>query len=144
MAGPDNLNWNGDAISARLKAAQIIGIKETMGACAVEAKRSHAWQNRSGILEGGIGIVDYPAAEGSGVRGSWGVQDVRYALIHELGGVITPKQAKVLVFEIDGRKVFARSVTIPARPYLRPAADTIYPSLARRIKRAYERGGSDV
>jgi hypothetical protein len=143
MGGPSNLNWNGDAITARLKAAQIEGINGTMGACVNQAKRSHAWQNRSGILEGGIGIVEFAEPAGSGVRGVWGVQDVRYALIHELGGVITPLVAKVLAFELNGQLVFARSVTIPARPYLRPAADAIYPSLARRIKRAYQAGGGD-
>lgn len=139
-----NLDWNGAAISARLKAAQIAGINQTMSACVVQAKRSHNWQNRTGVLEGGIGIVDYAQAAGSGVRGVWGVQDVRYALIHELGGVITPLVAKVLAFRLaDGTEVFARSVTIPARPYLRPAADAIYPSLAARIRRAYERGAGD-
>lgn len=141
MGATENLDWNGDAVTARLKAAQIAGVNATMGACVNQAKRSHTWQNRSGVLEGGIGIVDYAAPNGTGVRGVWGVQDVRYALIHELGGVITPLVARVLAFELNGRMVFARSVTIPARPYLRPAADAIYPSLAIRIRKAYEAGG---
>ena len=47
-----------------------------------------------------------------------------YAAIHEFGGVITPKKAKALSFEIGGELIFAKSVHIPARPYLRPAFDT--------------------
>ena len=50
--------------------------------------------------------------------------DVIYAAIHEFGGVITPKKAKALAFEIGGELIFAKSVHIPARPYLRPAFDT--------------------
>lgn len=138
----ENLNWNGPAITERLRAAQIEGVNRTMAACAVQAKRNHEWQNRTGVLEGAIGIVDYAVPEGSGVRGTWGVQDVRYALIQELGGVVVPLVAKALAFEIDGQLVFAKSVTIPARPYLRPAADALYPSLAVRIRKAYERSGA--
>ncbi len=47
-----------------------------------------------------------------------------YAAIHEFGGIIRPRNVSGrLVFEIDGELVFAREVTIPARPYLRPAFD---------------------
>ncbi|MFH2064982.1 MAG: phage virion morphogenesis protein [Pseudomonadota bacterium] len=44
-----------------------------------------------------------------------GSNDIRYA-IHQFGGEITPKSAKKLVFEIGGKKVFAKKVTMPARP----------------------------
>jgi phage gpG-like protein len=49
--------------------------------------------------------------------------DVVYARIQELGGTIRPKHGRWLVFEIDGEIIFARSVTIPARPYMRPGFD---------------------
>jgi hypothetical protein len=45
------------------------------------------------------------------------------ARIHEFGGVITPDTADKLVFDIDGETVFAEVVLMPARPYMRPAAD---------------------
>ncbi len=41
-----------------------------------------------------------------------------YAAIHQFGGVIKPKKGKFLVFEIGGKKIFAKSVTMPARPFL--------------------------
>lgn len=41
-----------------------------------------------------------------------------YAAIHQFGGTIKPKTGDRLVFRIGGQTVFARSVTIPARPYL--------------------------
>ena len=135
------INWNGPAVTERLKRAQLAGVNACMGGCVVQAKNNHAWRNRSGVLEGGIGIVEFAAAQGTGVQGTWGVQDVRYALIHELGGVIRPVAAKALAFKIGDRWVFAKSVTIPARPYLRPAADAIYPSLAARIREAYQSAG---
>ncbi len=43
-----------------------------------------------------------------------------YGAIHQLGGVIRPKNAKGLLFFRSGGKIWgaAKSVTIPARPYL--------------------------
>lgn len=49
--------------------------------------------------------------------------DTEYDWVHEYGATIEPTKAKRLVFEIDGRLIFAKSVTIPARPYFRPGVD---------------------
>ena len=140
-----SLVWRGDEVTAKMRAAQIAGVNATMGACVVTSKSTHEWQNRSGVLEGGIDIVDYAAEDGEGVRGTWGVRDVKYALIHELGGWIRAKAAKALAFVVpDGTMRFVKAVFIPARPYLRPSADANYPSLAERIRRAFERSGGGV
>lgn len=135
-----SLKWTGPAVTAKLRAAQVEGVNRTMAACVAHAKANHIWRNQTGVLEGGIDIVDYAAAEGDGVRGTWGVRDVRYALIHELGGVIRPIRAKALAVPLPGGGVaFVQSVKIPARPYLRPAADVHYPRLPDAIRRAYQR-----
>lgn len=139
---PKSLKWNGKRVTADMRAAQIDGVNRTMAACVVHAKRTHAWNNRTGILEGGIDIADYAQqkAGGGGVKGTWGVRDVVYARIHELGGVIKPKRAKALSFRLDdGTFAVVKQVTIPARPYLRPAADEEYPKLADRIRASYAR-----
>lgn len=145
-----SLEWNGKAVTDRMKAAQIAGVNRTMAACVQQAKNNHTWQNRTGVLEGGIDIVNYASAIADGVRGVWGVQDVVYALIHELGGVITPKNARALAIpQFGGGVRFVTKVTIRAQPYLRPAADMIYPLLAANIRTAYEKsapadeGGGD-
>lgn len=41
-----------------------------------------------------------------------------YGGIQQFGGVIRPNKARALVFRLGGRLVHARSVRIPARPYL--------------------------
>jgi phage virion morphogenesis protein len=41
-----------------------------------------------------------------------------YAAIHQFGGTIRPKDARAPVFELGGRTIHAKSVRIPARPYL--------------------------
>jgi hypothetical protein len=75
MAGArQSLVWHGEAITEKMRAAQKAGVNATMGACVVEAKSSHAWQNRTGVLEGGIDVVDYAREDESGVVGQWGVQ----------------------------------------------------------------------
>lgn len=45
------------------------------------------------------------------------------AAAQEYGAVIVPKSAKALHFFVDGHEVFTQKVTLPARPYLRPAVE---------------------
>lgn len=139
MAGPNSLDWKGGALLERLRKAQVYGVNKTMEDCVVEAKESHPWQTRSGVLEGSIGIAENAHEKGGGVTGVWGSKANKYALIQELGGTITPKAAKALkIPQPDGSLRFAKSVTLPPRPYLRPAADKHYPSLAGHIKEAMD------
>jgi hypothetical protein len=142
MPAAKSLVWKGSAVTERMRQAQIAGVNGTMGACVVQAKSSHPWQNRTGVLEGGINVVEFARPDGAGVVGTWGVQDVKYALIQELGGTITAKAAKALAIPLPGGGVvFRQSVTLPPRPYLRAAADAKYPSLPGRIRVAYAKSG---
>jgi HK97 gp10 family phage protein len=60
--------------------------------------------------------------------------DVEYAAIQEFGGTIRPKRAKTLSWiGEDGQRVFAKSVTVPAHPYLRPALDEEKDTAVREI-----------
>ncbi|MFZ5749099.1 MAG: phage morphogenesis protein [Pseudomonadota bacterium] len=156
MAQSKSLVWKGAAVTERMRKAQIAGVNATMEKCVVTSKNSHAWQYRNGALEGGIGIADYAAPDGQGVRGSWGVQDVKYARIHELGGTIKHPGGTPYFIEEDGMATFVRKdapgaadlpktqphdIVIPARPYLRPSADLNYPDLPGAIRAAYDKSG---
>lgn len=137
-----SLTWNGAAITERMRAAQKLGVNATMSRCVVHAKSNHSWKNRTGVLEGSIDIADFAAVRGLGVEGRWGSKDVVYARIHELGGTITAKNGQALKIPMpDGSFRFVKSVTIRPRPYLRPAGDAIYPTLAANIKAAFEKSG---
>ena len=46
-----------------------------------------------------------------------------YARIQELGGIIRPRTADYLRFQINGRWISTKQVIIPERPYLRPAIE---------------------
>lgn len=146
MAGKSkSIKWYGKALTEDMREAQIIGVNQTMAAAVTEAKSNHPWNNRTGTLEGSIDVVDYAKDEADGVRGTWGARDIAYARIHELGGTIKPKNGKALHFRADdGTFVTVKQVTIPARPYLRPAADQQYPKLAGRIRKAFERRSKKV
>jgi phage gpG-like protein len=80
-----------------------------------------AWPpNRAGtstLLESGRHLRDSIAFIASPaevqVGSSW-----EFAHVHQDGAVITPRAAKRLVFMLGGQKVFARRVTIPARPFV--------------------------
>lgn len=150
MSARKSLVWTGDAVTERMRAAQIAGINRVMAQAVNHAKQNHAWNNRSGILEGGINIVDYAVETGDGARGVWGVNDVVYARIMELGGTIVPTKGKALHFRLpNGEYRTVAKVTIPARPYLRPAGDVVYPNLPGAIRAAYDKsapaaGGGDA
>lgn len=67
--------------------------------------------HRSGALARSI---DYAVSGMQAIIGSGLV----YAAIHQFGGTIVPKSADRLAFRIGNRQIFARKVTMPARPYI--------------------------
>jgi phage virion morphogenesis protein len=67
------------------------------------------------VRQGHLLASIHSRASGSEVRVGSGLV---YSAIHQFGGTIEPKDADALHFEIGGRHVAAKRVTIPARPYL--------------------------
>jgi len=97
-------------------------------------------QRRTGRLRNSI--THDVKIEGNKVVGRIGT-NVIYGRIHELGGVIKPRQAQSLRFNIPGVGWrMAKSVTIPARPYLRPALEDnvkdIGEIITKRIEEAFK------
>lgn len=63
--------------------------------------------------------------------------NLEYAAAQENGATIVPKTARMLHWVTDsGEDVFAKSVTIPPHPYLRPAAAETFPAVASTIARS--------
>lgn len=58
----------------------------------------------------------------SASEAEWGAA-WEYAHVHQDGMVIIPKEAKALAFEMGGKAVFAKEVTIPARPFVGLSAE---------------------
>lgn len=106
-----------------------LGVSQTQERIARE-KRSpdgEPWKpNRAGtsiLLQQGH-LLGSIAHKVSGDQVSWG-SNLVYAAIHQLGGTIRPKSAKRLVFRIGNQTIFAKEVTIPARPYLGFSAENV-------------------
>lgn len=60
---------------------------------------------------------------------------VVYGAIHEFGGIIKPRTAKVLHWvDENGDHHFAKAVHIPARPYMRPALENNIDQVLRSIQ----------
>lgn len=95
------LTWNGDAVLARMRAAQIEGVNKTMAECVAHAKANHEWMNQTSNLTRSIQITTFAHPVERGVSGHWGSTDVAYALIHEIGGTIVPKKAKFLAVPVS-------------------------------------------
>jgi phage gpG-like protein len=60
-------------------------------------------------------LHDSIASSSSGTSGEWGAA-WEFAHVHQEGAVITPKSAGRLAFMLGDKRVFAKKVTIPARP----------------------------
>lgn len=59
--------------------------------------------------------------------------DLKYAKIHEYGGTVKAKGRYLVFVGQDGKKVFVKSVTIKAQPYMRPAIDENRSAVAQEI-----------
>lgn len=69
------------------------------------------------LMETGQNLLSSVASFSSSSEAVWGAA-WEYAHVHQEGMVIVPKSAKALVFQLGGKTVHAKSVTIPARPFV--------------------------
>lgn len=79
-----------------------------------EMKRGLGILRESGMHGGLQGSITFLASSGQVKVGTNKI----YGAVHQFGATIRPKAAKALVFQLGGKEVHAKSVTIPARPYL--------------------------
>ncbi len=102
------LNWRGPKVLSKVRRCERDGINVTMTQAVIEAKGTHRWQNVTGTLERSIQIVQPAMKKFRGFIGRWGTKGVEYGIFLELK---------------------------TEWMWLRPAADKVYPNLARNIKR---------
>jgi HK97 gp10 family phage protein len=132
--GLDEFTRDMRKMSAVARSATIMDALEA-GASIIQAYAQDNARNKlnkhpTGNLTNSIGIK----REGKYVLA--GVFGVIYAKIHEFGGVIRPVKAKALKFQIDGKWIVTKKVTMPARPYLRPAVDEHMEEIKQAVKDA--------
>jgi hypothetical protein len=113
MASRASLTWRGDELIARVRNAARAAVNETVDEAAEDARVSHEWQNRTLQLEEEI-VSEHADPADPNPTASFGTTRRRgfYGLFHEEG----------TVHEFE-------------RPFLRPAADRHFYSLAHRIRR---------
>jgi len=134
------------AMPERIRAALVAkaGVLAAKLQAKIEQKLSgEVLQMKSGALAGSIGVTIEETSGGVAVRLATSA-GVKYAAIHEFGGVIPPQQivpdkAKALAFLVGGKQAFAARVNLPAiampeRSYMRTSlaemADDIRDELA--------------
>jgi hypothetical protein len=137
------VNWQGSRVYAVVRHATQWGIDSTMADCVATAKS--LVPVKTAILQGSIQMR--PAVDtGDVIYGYWGSFAVKYALWVEQGTgehVILPVNKKALFW--PGADHPVRMVFHPgtkARPFLMPAAEMHYPSLALRIRAQIAWGGA--
>jgi len=90
-------------------------------------------QMRSGRLAASLG--KQISRQGDTVIGELSAE-APYAAAQEYGAVIQARQSKYLKFQVQGRWASVRQVILPARPYLRPAAEEALKDLENHIYNA--------
>lgn len=107
------LDWNGGQLLERVAEAARSAVDDVLEDADRAASVSHVWVNRTGQLEEEI-VSEAAIVEGHTVHGRFGTTERRgfYGWFHEIG-----------------------TVNEIARPFLRPAADATFPTLAGKIAR---------
>lgn len=112
MASRARLEWNGDDIIARVVEAARQAIDETLDEADAEASAAHWWRNRTGNLELKI-VTEHARRVGSRVTGRFGTTTMK-----------------------KGRRTGFYGLFLEYKtPFLRPAADRTFPTLAAKIRR---------
>lgn len=142
-AETSRIEWRGDEMKDSILDKTRRAMDRVMADCVVVAKELVPVDTTA--LQRSIQMRP-TVPEGKGLVGYWGSFGIRYAIYQEMGtGMyapgggsayeIRPKHKKALFWEGAAHPV--ASVMHPgvrARPYLRPAADAIYPELAEYIR----------
>jgi phage gpG-like protein len=110
--------------------AEIVQLGENQTRKRIESggpgPNGQAWPpNQTGtpiLFRTGRHLHDSIASSSSGTSGEWGAA-WEFAHVHQEGAVITPKSAGRLVFMLGDKRVFAKKVTIPARPFVGVSAE---------------------
>ena len=112
MPSRASLDWDGEQVLARVREAARLAINDVMADADADASASHFWKNRTGMLESRILTEDATIVDGN-PTGRFGTtkQLGFHGLFHEEG-----------------------TVNEFARPFLRPAADRTFPTLATKIR----------
>lgn len=114
-----------------LDAAIPAAIDDTTAAAAIEAKRNHGWQNRTGTAEGSIRFDPATKVGPGRWRGVFGSFDVMYFIFLELGHFVASARG----FQYRGghpERAFARF--IKGDHTLRRAADVEFPKIGARLR----------
>jgi len=122
---------------SRMRAAvpRMLGVALTAGALPLVNRAKQLCPYKTGNLRRSIHFGDLILGPGF-AEGKAGT-NLEYAAAQERGATIVPKTAKALHWKTDsGKDVFARRVTIPPHPYMRPAADETFPVVASTIARS--------
>jgi len=103
------LKWNGKPVIDKVMLASAKAIDSVMAKCIASAKIDVPVVTAT--LQGSI-RMEPAQMQGDNLVGKWGSYNVMYAVFVELG-----------------------TIFMDAQPYLRPAADRLYPTLPGEIKR---------
>jgi phage gpG-like protein len=74
-------------------------------------------ESTSILLKSGQHLLGSIAWTASATHAEWGAS-WEFAHVHQFGATIVPKNAKQLSFMLGGRRVNAKKVTIPPRPFI--------------------------
>lgn len=79
------IEWNGDQMKRKARAAALSGLDAIAQKCVDGAKSDHpGWKNKTGAAEASIGIISPANEDGAGAAVQWGSSGVAYMIWLEL------------------------------------------------------------
>lgn len=105
------LIWNGAEIKAKMDAAAIEAINQTLKEAVDHAKNNHpGWKNVTGEAEASVQVLEPAESTAKGVSGAWG-----------------------------SKLFYVPWLEIKNGSFLRAASDAIYPRLADRLREKFDK-----
>ena len=137
--GQDRLKSEMQAIGSRIPGRVYQAMLQACALVEIKAKTHHlagaTLQPRTRFLQ--RSVKSDVRQTGDTVSGRIGSPLV-YAAIHEFGGIIKPKNAQFLVFQIDGQWIRTKQVTIPKREWLSKSLEDVKGQIERLFGREIE------
>jgi len=134
------LNWRGEEVKNKVYKNVGWAMDSVLVDCVTHAKANV--RKRTAVLQGGIQMRRTRLEKKNVLVGLWGVWAVLYAIYVEKGTRphFPPVEAIRRSMKVSAQHAWAIARAIArkgtkAYPYLRPAADALYPTLTSRIKR---------
>ncbi|MGN6484699.1 MAG: hypothetical protein ACTHMX_09860 [Thermomicrobiales bacterium] len=120
-----------------LTRSELLKVEQALLASGIGFTQEATPVGETGNLRASIGVIEQAHWTGGGVSGAYGTSLI-YAAQRNFGGPIYARPGGWLVFEINGRKIFAKKVVQTGAHYMEAGVEQLEPLVAAGFGRALD------